>query len=441
MTGAKILSRQRSRSATPKSRLRKRHADTPSPERAVFESNKSPSKSKKRCIKPVWTTSRQVDCEISHHNVSSDDEFNGVQLVSIKRECSQEGNLVPYMIQPMAELPSKVKKKKVKIGGKSSKAAEVSQKRSPIRAPSPRTASPARPPSSTGPPHASSTRPPHDTVTRQALDIPVLGLSTYRINGKRLVNQAISSSLECGYRLFDTGAHYNNQRDLGVAFKENLPQQGLSREDIYIISKLDPGCITYEDAMESAERSLKHLQTDYIDIILLYWPQPHHLMDIDPGNAMLECYRALEDLYSAGKIRDIGAYKFSTEQLEYLLRRCAVVPAMLQAEFHPYLYRKSLVDVCRFNSIRMQGFCFIKCVEDPVIISLAHKYRKAPAQITLRWIIQHGVGVLPKSKTPSHIKENANVFDFSLSPSDMNRINALNQDRSFTPSSNNSFGK
>ncbi|XP_063683196.1 glyoxal reductase-like [Bolinopsis microptera] len=427
MTGAKALTRLRS--SSPRKKIRKRHAS--SPERVRPEHNNSPIKKKKRCIKPVWATSTHYDNE--EHSESADDEIIGIRMVNIKAEPSQEGNIVPYMIQPMADLPIKTKKRK---GDK--KPEKVVEKPrsvmfSPIKAPDP--SSPIRAPS---PP----TLPPLvQTTKRAALDIPVLGLSTYRINGRRLVNQAINASLEFGYRLFDTGAHYNNQRDLGHAFREYLPQHGLNREDIYIISKLDPGCMSYEDAMESVERSLNHLQTDYLDIILLYWPEPHHSMNIDPGDAMLDCYRALEDLYNAGKIRDIGAYKFSTEQLEYLLRRCAVIPAMLQAEFHPYLYRKSLVDICRYNSIRMQGFCFIKCVEDPVIISLSKKYRKAPGQIILRWIIQHGVGVLPKSKTPSHIKENANVFDFSLSPDDVEKINSLNQDRSFTPYSANHYKK
>lgn len=368
----------------------KRHINSPSPEKIIVRKEHK----KKRCTKPVWAG--DDDENMTHEKLKVEVE------VAVKQE---PVDLLPYhIIQPMSQCIQQKKPKK-----------SSSHKKRKVRTKNQEALTPA------------------DTFHRTALDIPVLGLSTYKVRGEGLIIQAIDAALEYGYRLFDTSAHCKNERHLGKAFVELLPKHGLAREDICIISKLDPSCYTYEDAMESAETTLQDLATDYLDVILLFWPVTTWNEFVPAEDIMMDCYRALEDLHAAGKVREIGVYKFNVEQLTCLLRRCAIVPAMLQAEFHPYLYQRSLVDLCRVNSIRMQAFCFIRVMQDPVINKLAEKYCKAPAQIILRWIVQHGVGVLPKSKTPSHIRENAEIFDFSLDSTDMEWINSLNQDRSFTP--------
>ena len=271
----------------------------------------------------------------------------------------------------------------------------------------------------------------HRNAPNLTLDIPVLGLSTYRVRGYKVVHQALNAALSYGYRLFDTGDHYRNQCDIGMALEELLPQHTLNRDDISIITKLNPSCNTFADAIDCVERSLLQLRTDYLDICLLYWPKSY-IYDLAQEKAMMmECYRALEYLHETKKCKHIGAYNFDHEQITYLLEKCSVVPSMLQAEFHPYNFQQKLVDICSVNAIRMQAYCFIKVIDDPVIIRLAHKHRKAPAQIVLRWIIQHGVGILPKSKTPAHIGENADIFDFCLDSTDMAMIDGLNRNKSY----------
>ncbi len=246
--------------------------------------------------------------------------------------------------------------------------------------------------------------------------MPLLGLGMWDMYGEDAV-QAVRWALETGYRLLDTAAMYRNEAAAG----EGLRRSGLSRGDVFLTSKVDNGDQGYDRTLRGFDASLKALGTDYLDLYLIHWP----LRD-----TRADTWRALEQLHAEGRVRAIGVANYLVPFLDELLPQAAVVPMLNQVEFSPWLYLKDLLDYCRERHIVLQAYTPLvrgKRFQDPRLLALSAAYGKTPAQIILRWLLQHGVSAIPKSANRERIRENFAVFDFALSPADMAHIDGFHE--------------
>src|SRR5699024_2170133 len=217
----------------------------------------------------------------------------------------------------------------------------------------------------------------------------------------------------------DTAQFYENEKALGNVLKET----DIPREDLFITTKVWNSHQGYEKTLEAFDASLEKLGLEYVDLYLVHWPCP----DFD---LYIETYRALEKLYNEGKVKAIGVSNFNIEHLERLLKECDVTPVMNQVECHPYLQKQALKAFCREHDIHMKAWTplmNVKLMKDEVINKLAINNQKTPAQIILRSHLQNETIVIPKSVTPSRIKENIDVFDFALTKEDMEEIATLDR--------------
>jgi diketogulonate reductase-like aldo/keto reductase len=255
--------------------------------------------------------------------------------------------------------------------------------------------------------------------------MPIFGLGTYQAR-KGEAREAVLQALEVGYRLIDTASMYGNEEDIGEALRKS----GLPREDVFITTKLWNSDHGYNSALAAFEESRKKLVLDYIDLYLIHWPVE---------GLRNETWKAMEKLLEEGKCRAIGVSNYMIWHLEELLSHSSTIPAVNQVEFHPYLYLKDLLDFCHSHDIRLESYSPLtkgEKLDDPRLASLASKYSKTPAQILIRWVLQKGVIVIPKSSRKERIEENADVFDFTISPEDMNALDYfhLNLRTSWDPS-------
>lgn len=248
--------------------------------------------------------------------------------------------------------------------------------------------------------------------------MPQLGLGVYKVTEEE-IERAVKAALESGYRAIDTAQFYENEKALGNVLKET----DIPREDLFITTKVWNSHQGYEKTLEAFDASLEKLGLEYVDLYLVHWPCP----DFD---LYIETYRALEKLYNEGKVKAIGVSNFNIEHLERLLKECDVTPVLNQVECHPYLQQQALKAFCREHDIHVEAWAPLmkgKLMEDEVIKTLATKHQKTPAQIILRWHLQNETIVIPKSVTPSRIKENIDVFDFALTKEDMEEIATLDR--------------
>ncbi|MFA5449838.1 MAG: aldo/keto reductase [Clostridia bacterium] len=246
------------------------------------------------------------------------------------------------------------------------------------------------------------------------VEIPILGLGVY-LSGKDTYT-AVRTALDEGYRHIDTAMVYENESDVGRAVKDS----GIAREDIFITTKLWNDDMRANNVRGAAEKSLALLGLDYIDLYLIHWPV---------AGKFMPSYKVMEDLYRKGMFRAIGVSNFLSHHMDALLKETEVVPAVNQIEIHPYLTNQTEIDYCKAKGIAPEAWAPLargKAVKDKTIKAIAKKYNKTPAQIVIRWHIQRGVIVIPKSVTSKRIAENAKVFDFLLSAEDISAINALN---------------
>lgn len=259
--------------------------------------------------------------------------------------------------------------------------------------------------------------------------MPLLGLGMYKLCGSEDVFQSVNAALAEGYRAFDSAAVYGNEADLGQALRKLLPKYGLTRADVFITSKLGPKDQGVK-AMDGALHSLSQLDLDYIDLYLIHWPgtQGQDVTDQrNPGNRA-QSWATLEELHAQGKLKAIGVSNYTPAHMRELIQNCNVRPALLQVEFHPQLCQAELKALCKEFGICFQAYTSLgrgKLVTDPVVIEVAKNCNRTPAQVLLRWAVQQGVSVLPKSSNPDRIKENAAIFDFTLTDEDMDRLSAL----------------
>ncbi|XP_026208846.1 aldo/keto reductase [Anabas testudineus] len=266
-------------------------------------------------------------------------------------------------------------------------------------------------------------------VLNTGAQMPLVGLGTYKLWGPEDVYRAVDAALAAGYRAFDSAAVYRNEADLGRALKELLPKYGLTREDVFITSKLGPKD-QGDKAMEGALRSLSQLDLGYIDLYLIHWPGTQGLAVDDqrnPGNRA-QSWATLEELHAQGKLKAIGVSNYTPKHMKELIQSCKVRPAVLQVEFHPRLCQTELRSVCEEYGVCFQAYSSLgkgELVTDPVVMEVAKNCERTAAQVLLRWAVQQGVPVLPKSSNPDRIKENAKLFDFTLPDTDMDGLSAL----------------
>lgn len=256
-------------------------------------------------------------------------------------------------------------------------------------------------------------------VLNNGVEMPVFGLGVYK--SAQDTKQAVLDALAAGYRHIDTAALYKNEQLVGEAIRES----GIPREEIFVTTKLWNDDMRNGTQMEAFENSLKLLGMDYVDLYLIHWPV---------SSALEESWKVLERIYEEGRARAIGVSNCHMEHLMRVMAVAHVVPAVNQIECHPYLSQKPLRTFCNNLSIEVTAWSPLgrgRVLEDAVIVDLAEKYGKTPAQIVLRWELQENIMVIPKSVHKERIVENADIFDFELSAADMKLMNGLNKDQHF----------
>ncbi|MEW2546913.1 aldo/keto reductase [Streptomyces sp. NPDC047002] len=249
--------------------------------------------------------------------------------------------------------------------------------------------------------------------------IPQLGFGVFQIPPKD-TRAAVLKALETGYRHIDTAQMYGNEKEVGQAVRDS----GLDRTEIFVTSKLDNDAHDPESAKAAFRRTLETLDIGHVDAFLIHWPLPK-------AGDFVETWLALEEMYRAGDVNAIGVSNFQVHHLRRLLDGSTIVPALNQIEIHPYLTQQELRAFGAEHDIATEAWSPIAqglVLDDPVITSIAERLGKTPAQVTLRWHIDRGDIVFPKSVTPKRIEENFDLFDFALSEDDMAQITALNRD-------------
>jgi methylglyoxal/glyoxal reductase len=246
--------------------------------------------------------------------------------------------------------------------------------------------------------------------------MPWLGLGAYAPGQNAAVGRAVSFALQHGYRHVDTARVYANEREVGAA----VAHSGVPRQDVFITTKVWNDSHGYDKTIHSLHASLEAFGSAYVDLFLIHWPAP----------ARLETWRAMVTLLEEGKCRAIGVSNFTIRHLDELLASTRVMPAVNQVEFSPFLYQRELLEYCRARRIQLEAYSPLTLghkLADPAIVALAAQYRRTPAQIMLRWALQHEVVVIPKSLHESRIVENAAIFDFAITAEDMARLDGLDE--------------
>ncbi len=255
-----------------------------------------------------------------------------------------------------------------------------------------------------------------DTVTlNNDVKMPGFGLGVYKVEDGKTVVDAVKAALQHGYRSIDTASYYENEEGVGQAIRES----GVPRENIFVTTKVWNDEQGYHETKQAFARSLQKLGLDYLDLYLIHWPA---------RDLYTETWRAMEELYNEGKVRAIGVSNFHQQHLEHLLENAEVKPVVNQVEYHPHLTQTALHSYCKIEAIQLEAWAPLKrgrLLEDPTLAEIGHKYGKTPAQVILRWDIQHDIITIPKSTNPERIAANADVFDFSLTDEEMRLIDAM----------------
>ena len=270
------------------------------------------------------------------------------------------------------------------------------------------------------------------TVTlNNGVEMPVLGLGVF-LSPPELTATAVRVAIAKGYRLIDTASAYKNERAVG----QGLRASGIDRGQIFVTTKVFPSQYGFEQTMRAFDDSLARLGIAYLDLYLLHWPVPTDFA------LTVESYRAAEKLLADGRVRAIGVSNFGSDDIERLVKATQVVPTVNQVELHPFFTQQAIRKACRKHGIITEAWSPIGGVfqrnrkatasmgangplDHPTVTELAGKYAKTPAQVVLRWHLQHGIVAIPKSVHAERIAENADVFDFRLTEEEMRRIDDL----------------
>ena len=262
-----------------------------------------------------------------------------------------------------------------------------------------------------------------DTFTlKNKMGIPCIGYGTWKTPDGDTALSSVKAAIESGYRHIDTAAAYGNESSVG----EGIIQSGIARDELFVTNKVWNTERGYDKTMKAFEKTCKDLKMDYLDMYLIHWPASQHQFE-NWEELNLSTWKAMTELYKAGKIKVIGVSNFMPHHLKALMET-EVTPMVDQIEFHPGCMQDETVSYCKNNGIQVEAWSPLgngRILEDSILQEIAQKYGKSVAQLCIRWCLQHDILPLPKSVTPSRIRENAEVFDFILDENDMERIDSM----------------
>ena len=256
------------------------------------------------------------------------------------------------------------------------------------------------------------------------LTIPAPGFGTFKTPDGDICIDSVREAIKVGYTHIDTAAVYGNEKSVG----EGVRQSGAPREGLFITSKVWNTERGYDKTLRACEKTLEDLGMDYLDLYLIHWPANEQQFGDQAVKINLDTWKAMERLHDEKIVRSIGLSNFYANHLEPVLANADVAPVIDQIEYHPGLLQEETVDLCKKNSILVEAWSPLgrgKLIEDPLLIETARRYGKSPAQVILRWVLQRGVLPLVKSVHADRIKQNLDIFDFTLSDEDMANIAAL----------------
>jgi 2,5-diketo-D-gluconate reductase A len=255
-----------------------------------------------------------------------------------------------------------------------------------------------------------------DGRARQLRDgnaLPLLGLGVWQVRAGREAEDSVRWALELGYRHIDTAQAYGNEESVGKALRDS----GVRREDVFIATKFYPGS---DDPAAEIERSLERLGVDHVDLYLIHWPQ----------GGPTWAWPGMERAHERGMARSIGVSNFGVDDLDAVLAAARVPPAVNQIQFSPFTYRRALLDACEQHQVVLEAYSPLttgRRLGDERVAKIAERHGRTPAQVLLRWAVQRGIPVIPKSTKRERISENAQIFDFTLSDEDMQALDALDE--------------
>ncbi|MGV9564483.1 aldo/keto reductase [Streptomyces sp. NPDC003480] len=262
-------------------------------------------------------------------------------------------------------------------------------------------------------------------ILNNGVEMPQLGFGVWQVPDDE-AESAVATALEAGYRSIDTAAIYGNEEGVGKA----VAASGIPRQDLFITTKLWNSDHGYDSTLRAFDTSLEKLGLEYVDLYLIHWPLPSR-------GTFVETYKAFEKIYADGRAKAIGVSNFLPEHLRTLIKETSIIPAVDQIELHPHLQQHAAREYHAEQGIATEAWSPLGqgkgLLEVPAIVAIAQKHNRTPAQVVLRWHLQLGNVVIPKSVTPSRIRENIDVFDFTLDAEDMAAISALNEDRRIGP--------
>lgn len=276
----------------------------------------------------------------------------------------------------------------------------------------------------------------NDTTFHNGNNMPSVGLGVFRVENDDTAKDAVKHAIISGYRSIDAAFIYGNESKVGEGIAEGIKAANISREDLFITSKLWLEDYGKKNVKRAYEKSLKLLGLDYLDLYLMHWPGTDE-------NLMIDTWSGLEELYQQKLVNNIGVSNFNIDHLEKLSNKATYKPVLNQVEFHPYLTQLELRNYLYRNGIKMESWSPLmnsEILKDNVVNQIAREINKTPAQVIIRWNIEHGVITIPKSITPSRIEENFDVFNFTLNDTHIRKLDELNKGKRIGPNPNNFNG-
>lgn len=267
-----------------------------------------------------------------------------------------------------------------------------------------------------------------DTTTlHNGVKMPWFGLGVYKVAEGSEVVEAVKKAIQHGYRSIDTAAFYENESGVGQGIREAMKETGISREEIFVTSKVWNTDLGYDSTLTAFETSMEKLGFEYLDLYLIHWPVK---------DKYKPSWKALEKIYKEGRVKAIGVSNFQIHHLEDIMNDAEIKPMVNQVEYHPRLTQKPLHSFCKEQKIQLEAWSPLmrgQLLDHEVLKEIAAKHNKTVAQVILRWDLQNGVVTIPKTTKEHRIIENASIFDFELSKEDMLKIDSLNQNERIGP--------
>ncbi|MBS7529674.1 aldo/keto reductase [Hazenella sp. IB182353] len=267
-----------------------------------------------------------------------------------------------------------------------------------------------------------------DTITlHNGVKMPWFGMGVFKVEEGSEIVSTVKTGIKHGYRSVDTASIYENEEGVGKGIKEGLAEAGISREALFVTSKVWNADLGYESTIAAYETSLKKLDLEYLDLYLIHWPVERKYKD---------AWRALEKLYQDGRVKAIGVSNFQIHHLEHLMKDAEIKPMVNQVEYHPRLTQKELQAYCQAKGIQLEAWSPLmqgQLLDNEILQEIANKHNKTVAQIILRWDLQNEVVTIPKSTKEHRIIENASVFDFELTKEEIEQIDGLNRNHRVGP--------